>query len=64
MKTVGIFRNQLFKGSEVFIQQQAEALQTFDKCYIGRRLIGTKPKVSVACVLNEHGNVYGKLAEM
>lgn len=64
MKTVGIFRNQLFKGSEVFIQQQAEALQTFDKCYIGRRLIGTKPKGSVACVLNEHGNVYGKLAEM
>lgn len=64
MKTVGIFRNQLFKGSEVFIQQQAEALQCFDKCYIGRRLIGTKPEGSVACVLNEHGNVYGKLAEM
>lgn len=64
MKTVGIFRNQLFKGSEVFIQQQAEALQSFDKCYIGRRLIGTKPKGSVACVLNEHGNVYGKLTEM
>ncbi|CAH6311984.1 glycosyltransferase [Enterobacter hormaechei] len=64
MKTVGIFRNQLFKGSEVFIQQQAEALQCFDKCYIGRRLIGTKPEGSVACVLNEHGNVYGKLAEI
>lgn len=64
MKTVGIFRNQLFKGSEVFIQQQAEALQCFDKCYIGRRLIGTKAEGSVACVLNEHGNVYGKLAEM
>ena len=64
MKTVGIFRNQLFKGSEVFIQQQAEALQCFDKCYIGRRLIGTKPEGTVACVLNEHGNVYGKLAEM
>ncbi|MCW4801989.1 glycosyltransferase [Enterobacter hormaechei subsp. xiangfangensis] len=64
MKTVGIFRNQLFKGSEVFIQQQAEALQCFDKCYIGRRLIGTKPEGSVACVLNENGNVYGKLAEM
>ncbi|WP_427027100.1 glycosyltransferase [Enterobacter hormaechei] len=64
MKTVGIFRNQLFKGSEVFIQQQAEALQCFDKCYIGRRLIGTKLEGSVACVLNEHGNVYGKLAEM
>ena len=58
MKTVGIFRNQLFTGSEVFLQQQV------DKCYIGRRLIGTKPEGSVACVLNEHGNVYGKLAEM
>lgn len=29
MNTVGIFRNQLFKGSEVFIQQQAEALENF-----------------------------------
>lgn len=58
------FQKPAFKGSEVFIQQQAEALQCFDKCYIGRRLIGTKPEGSVACVLNEHGNVYGKLAEM
>lgn len=64
MKTVGIFRNQLFKGSEVFIQQQAEALQSFDKCYIGRRLNGTKPEGSITCVLNERGNVYGKLAEI
>jgi hypothetical protein len=44
MNTVGIFRNQLFKGSEVFIQQQAEALENFKKCYIGRRVIGKKPE--------------------
>ncbi|MCR1319206.1 glycosyltransferase [Enterobacter soli] len=64
MKTVGIFRNQLFKGSEVFIQQQAEALQHFEKRYIGRRVIGKKPEGAIACVLNERGDLHGKIAEM
>lgn len=39
---VGIFRGQLFKGSAVFIQQQAEAPQHFEKCYVGRHVIGKK----------------------
>lgn len=64
MNTVGIFRNQLFKGSEVFIQQQAEALENFKKCYIGRRVIGKKPEGAVAHVLNERGDLAGKISEI
>ncbi|MEI9481928.1 glycosyltransferase [Enterobacter cancerogenus] len=64
MKTVGIFRNQLFKGSEIFIQQQAEALQHFQKCFIGRRIIGRKPDGADTAVLNENGDFQGKIAEM
>ncbi|EMI6683915.1 glycosyltransferase [Enterobacter kobei] len=64
MNTVGIFRNQLFKGSEVFIQQQAEALENFKKCYIGRRVIGKNPEGAVAHVLNERGDLAGKISEI
>ncbi|WNI68944.1 glycosyltransferase [Enterobacter asburiae] len=64
MKTVGIFRNQLFKGSEVFIQQQAEAIKNYNKCYIGRRLIGKKPEGATACVLNPNGGIRGRMAEL
>ncbi|MCI1898003.1 MAG: glycosyltransferase [Enterobacter sp.] len=64
MKTVGIFRNQLFKGSEVFIKQQAEAITQYNKCYIGRRALGDKPDGAVAYVLNHRGDLQGTVAEM
>ncbi|WP_447907948.1 glycosyltransferase [Serratia fonticola] len=37
MKTIAIFRNQLFKGSETFITNQAEAISEFKIVYLGRR---------------------------
>jgi hypothetical protein len=40
MDSVGIFRNQLFKKSEVFIRQQAESLTRHKIHYIGRKLYG------------------------
>lgn len=63
MKTVGIFRNQLFKGSEVFIDQQAEALTHFYKCYIGRRVVGHAPENANAHVLNEKGTLHERICE-
>lgn len=64
MKTIGIFRNQLFKGSEVFIPQQAEGIQNFKICYIGRRTLGMKPEGATAYVLNAQTGIKGKTAEM
>lgn len=63
MKTVGIFRNQLFKGSEVFIQQQAESIQAYNKCYIGRKIIGTPVKDTPNYVLNRNGSVTERFSE-
>ncbi|SEL44886.1 Glycosyltransferase involved in cell wall bisynthesis [Kosakonia sacchari] len=64
MKTIGIFRNQLFKGSEVFISQQAEAIQAYNKCYIGRRALGSKPSSTTSWLLNANGTRKEKLAEL
>lgn len=64
MKTIGIFRNQLFKGSEIFIQQQAEGIQNYKTCYIGRRITGAKPDNVIARVLNDRGDIQSKAAEM
>ncbi len=44
LKRVGIFRNQLFKFSEPFITQQAQALTHFEPVYIGRKLLGRAPE--------------------
>lgn len=64
MKTIGIFRNQLFKGSEVFIPQQAEAIRAFNKCYIGRRSLGNKPFAATEWLLNVNGSTKEKIAEL
>jgi len=63
MNTIGIFRNQLFKGSEIFILQQAEAIQGFEKCFIGRRIIGARPPSLSTWVLNEHDSLPEKSKE-
>lgn len=64
MKTVGIFRNQLFKGSEIFISQQAEALRNFGKCYIGRKIMGTEPPSATVWVLNKDNTIREKYNEI
>lgn len=43
MKTVAIYRNQLFKLSETFIINQALAIKNFDVEFIGREQINTPP---------------------
>ncbi|WP_226570981.1 glycosyltransferase [Mangrovibacter yixingensis] len=63
MKTVGIFRNQLFKGSEVFIQQQAEPIQAYNKCYIGRKIIGSPVNGTPNYVINRNGSVTERISE-
>lgn len=64
MKTIGIFRNQLFKGSEVFIKQQTEAITQYSKCYIGRRFLGKKTESSKVYVLNENNSPLEKFMEV
>lgn len=64
MKTIGIFRNQLFKGSEIFILQQAEAIRAYNKCYIGRRALGKKPSLTPDWLLNANGSTKEKIAEL
>lgn len=43
MRQVAIFRHNLFKLSEPFIAQQAEALQRYRPVYLGRLRFGTAP---------------------
>lgn len=43
MRQVAIFRHNLFKVSEPFIAQQAEALQRYRPVYLGRLRFGTAP---------------------
>lgn len=50
-KPVVIFRHQLFKISEPFITQQAEALVHFHPIYVGRNLVGPPPIASGARAL-------------
>lgn len=42
-REVGVFRLQLFKPSEGFIQSQAEALRRFRPVYVGRKRFGPAP---------------------
>jgi hypothetical protein len=39
MKTVAIFRNQLFKNSESFITNQADSIKKFKCVYVGRKVL-------------------------
>jgi hypothetical protein len=43
-KKIIVFRNQLFKKSEIFITQQSEAISEFDVVYMGRRCLGDPPE--------------------
>lgn len=64
MDTIGIFRNQLFKKSEVFIRQQAESLIKHNIHYIGRKLYGEVPENSNYTVINKNNTTSERLKEI
>jgi glycosyltransferase involved in cell wall biosynthesis len=53
MKTVLIFRHQLFKVSEPFIAQQAQPLQSFKPLYLGRNRLGKAPEGADSLALED-----------
>lgn len=64
MDSVGIFRNQLFKKSEVFIRQQAESLTRHKIHYIGRKLYGDPPHDASYKVINENNTLSERISEI
>ncbi|HBX7213934.1 TPA: glycosyl transferase family 1, partial [Klebsiella pneumoniae] len=64
MDSVGIFRNQLFKKSEVFIRQQAESLTRHKIHYIGRKLYGDPPDDASYKVINENNTLSERISEI
>ncbi|RYD01272.1 hypothetical protein N752_30210 [Desulforamulus aquiferis] len=44
MKHAIIYRHQLFKPSEIFISQQARAMQKYDPVFVGRSVLGKAPE--------------------
>lgn len=44
MRGVLIYRHQLFKASEVFITQQAQAMERFTPIFVGRKKLGVSPR--------------------
>jgi len=50
-----IFRNQLFKLSESFITNQAEALLDFEPTYLGRNTFGDSPENAKVITLKDKG---------
>lgn len=64
MKTIGIFRNQLFKRSEVFIRQQADAISQYSICYIGRRMLDVRNDTVQTYVLNQKNSLWEKFNEI
>lgn len=64
MKTIAIFRNQLFKKSEVFIKQQAESIQGYKVCYVGRRMFDLPPNNAVVEVINRDNSWLSRTKEL
>ena len=53
MREVAIFRHNLFKTSEPFIAQQAEALQRYRPVYLGRLRFGPPPQGAASFTLED-----------
>ncbi|WP_454718809.1 glycosyltransferase [Caulobacter segnis] len=62
MLNVGIFRLQLFKQSETFINSQAQALERYHPVFIGRREFGPAP--AGADIVTTAANTIGSAAAM
>ena len=54
MKSVLIFRHQLFKISEPFITQQSEQLKHFKPIYVGRSRFGAAPDQALSVALEDN----------
>lgn len=63
MNTVGIFRNQLFKGSEV-LSNSRQKPSRISKVLYRQTSHWQKPEGAVAHVLNERGDLAGKISEI
>ena len=63
-KKIIVFRNQLFKKSEIFITQQSEAISEFDVVYMGRRCLGDPPEGAQVITINNGNSLPSKFNEV
>lgn len=64
MKTIGVFRNQLFKNSEPFIQNQADSITRFNVVYFGRRVANNNYGERIVRTINTNNNLKDRMSEI